>query len=192
MFVFFIRFIMPHSQLHFISTRKMTGYPVRLSFDRPHIPHSKNSTETYTFSSCCYSVYHEYFCTIHTISVLVQMGLHDDDIREAVDRIKLHLVPQVSIPGTYCMRCCPRITVNRMLRWECFVFFVSKVGVLRYSWGFDGEYSWDCKLVRRVEFILLLDRNSIKQWEYNHTLFSNSSHVCFKFLDQWVKVEEYR
>ena len=89
--------VMSYCQLHFISTLQITGYPVRLSFNHQNITHFENSTETF---SSCVRVDNKHFHIVHTISVLIPMRLEDKDIREAVDIIKCHLVPQVSVPGT--------------------------------------------------------------------------------------------
>ena len=88
--------VMSYCQLHFISTLQITGYPVRLSFNRQNIANFENSTGT---SSFCFRIDDKNLRVVNTSGIYIFMRIYDNDIREAVDSIKLHLEPQVSVPG---------------------------------------------------------------------------------------------
>ena len=132
-------FVMSYCQLHFISTLQIAVYPVRLSFNRQNLTHFENSTETF---SSCFSVDNKHFCVIHAIREVIGMRIYDNDIREAVDCIKLHLVPQVSVPGTYSVWPWVLVTVNSKF---CVVnsTIPTKSATLRYSRMFDWVCSCD-------------------------------------------------
>ena len=117
----------------------MARYPVCLPFGRIIINHVENATQTFSPRSW---VDHNHFCAVHAICKMVPPILNDNDLMEAVDRIKLHLVPQVSVPGTNSVWPWVLVTVNGKF---CTLGAASRTqrAALRYSQGSDRSCSWD-------------------------------------------------
>ena len=133
--------VMSYCQLHFISTLQITGYPVRLSFNRQNIANFENSTGT---SSFCFRIDDKNLRVVNTSGINIFMRIYDHDIRKAVDSIKLHLVPQVSVPGAFSVWICIQITIYSTL---CMSIF-TRGAALRHGHGFDWECSWGNQVIR--------------------------------------------
>ena len=141
--VFFIFAVMSYSQLHFISTLEITGYPVRLSFNRHNIAHFENSTETF----CpCFSVDNKNIRVVHANSPLIPMRLDYNNIGEALKCIKLHLEPHVSVSSWDSVRYCRQITIDSI---SCFfgIALPKQSATLKHRRGFDLRHTWDYKKV---------------------------------------------
>ena len=92
---------MSYGQFHYISTLLITWYPVHLSFRRHITGLWEDPTKTFSPSL---SVHNIHVSVLHMISTCTARRQENHYPGEAVDRMKLQFIPDISVPCTLCVR----------------------------------------------------------------------------------------